>query len=233
MTAIPPPSSGLGRLLLRPDYRWLDGIARRLAGLHTALRDSSHPWHVYQASTDRGFDGAGNAQSVDVAEETAFSIEEAYREHAVAMYRMAVTVVRDHAFAEDVVQESIVRAWRYLDTFRGEASLRTWLLRITHNTSVSMLRRVRDTPFDPQQMPDMPVPGPEGEAIGDEFVDAFKAALFELDETSRVAMSLRELEGLAYADIAEILGVPLPTVKTRIYRARRRLAEDLAPWRSS
>lgn len=65
------------------------------------------------------------------------------------------------------------------------------------------------------------------------FVEAFEAALLELDETTRAVMYLRELEAMSYADIGEILGLPLPTVKTRLFRARRRLAEDLAPWRNS
>ena len=216
-----------------PSPRWLDAVARRLAELHMAARDSGRGSGVHDVSAPGGLGGGGEAQSIDTSDGTAVHIEDAYREHAAAMYRTAVAIVRDHALAEDVVQDAIVKAWRHLDSYRGDAALKTWLLRITHNTAVSTLRRLRDTPLDPERMPHTPVAGPEDGTISDRFVEAFEAALFDLDETSRSAMALRELEGLPYADIAEILDLPLPTVKTRLFRARRRLANDLAHWRDA
>lgn len=151
----------------QPDGRWLDPMGRQLADICALLRDSSRPGHVHHMSVDRGHisvaggsGGGRKTSSIDTSRETQLSIEDVYREHAAAMYRLAVTVVRDHALAEDAVQEAIVKAWRNLDTFRGEASLRTWLLRITHNTAVSILRGLRDTPVDPLRMQETPVAGP-------------------------------------------------------------------------
>lgn len=157
-------------------------------------------------------------------------ITDLYTSHAGAMFRVAVSVVRDHALAEDVVQESIVKAWRHLHTFRGDSSPKTWLLRITHNTAVSMLRRLRDTPHDPTELPDTPHEAVESSAMTAAFLSAFDEALFDLDELSRSILALREIEDLAYDDIARILDVPLPTVKTRLFRARHQLATALADW---
>ncbi len=158
------------------------------------------------------------------------AIEDLYAAHATAMYRVAVAVVRDHGLAEDVVQESILKAWRNLGSVRDRRAMRSWLLRITHNTAVSLLRRLRDTPVDPVAFPEHQGADIAGDAVDAAFRAAFEEALFELDELSRATVALRELEELPYETIAEVLGVTLPTVKTRLYRARHELAERLSDW---
>ncbi len=154
-------------------------------------------------------------------------------EHSDAIYRLALSVVRDRALAEDVAQEALLKAWLALPTFRGESSIRSWLLRITHNTAVSTLRRRRAVVLDPHDLPegetriDRSVESRvQGRVVMDEFVEA----LDTLDELSRSIVVLRELEGLTYDEIAEVLAVPLPTVKTRLLRARRRLGNVLRDW---
>jgi RNA polymerase sigma-70 factor (ECF subfamily) len=158
------------------------------------------------------------------------AVDELYRAHADVMFRVAVAVVRDRSLAEDVVQESILKAWRHLDTFRGEGSQLAWLLSIVHNTAVSLLRRLRDTPMDPVLLPENPTEHVEADAEDRLFLTAFENALFDLDELSRAIVVLRELEDLAYEVIAEALDVPLSTVKTRLFRARHQLADRLADW---
>lgn len=152
-------------------------------------------------------------------------------EHGPAVYRLAKSVVRDSAMAEDVAQETFIKVWKHLDEFRGEGSLRGWILRIAHNQAVSTLRRIRDSATDPQRMPEGADPIPttrvvEGRLAASELMDA----LDELDELSRAIVVLREVEGLSYDDIATTLGVPIPTVKTRLLRSRRELARRLADW---
>ncbi len=154
-------------------------------------------------------------------------------EHSDAIYRLALSVVRDRALAEDVAQEALVKAWLALPSFRGEASLRGWLLRITHNTAISTLRRRRAVVLDPQDLPERQTrvdrsveSRVQGHVVMDEFVDA----LDTLDELSRSIVVLRELEGLSYEEISEVLAVPMPTVKTRLLRARRRLGNVLRDW---
>jgi DNA-directed RNA polymerase specialized sigma24 family protein len=74
--------------------------------------------------------------------------------HGRAMYRVAISTVRDPAMAEDVVQDAIIKVWDSISTYRGDAPIRNWILRITHNTAVSSLRKVRDEAWDPAALPE-------------------------------------------------------------------------------
>jgi RNA polymerase sigma-70 factor (ECF subfamily) len=172
-------------------------------------------------ATTPGVPGAGSDR---------LDVDELYRDHAAAMFRVAVAIVRDRGLAEDVVQESILKAWRHFDTFRGEGSQLAWLLSIVHNTAVSLLRRLRDTPMDPVTFPENPTEHVEADTVDRLFLVAFESALFDLDDVSRAIVVLRELEGLGYEVISDILDVPLSMVKTRLFRARRRLALGLSDW---
>ena len=142
------------------------------------------------------------------------------------MYRVAVAIVRDGSTAEDVVQESFIRAWDNLDSFRGDGPIRGWLLRITHNTAVSHLRRTREVPWDPQQMPDQTVAGPDRKLIDQQDLEAVAVRLDGLDELSRSILALRVSLEMSYQEISETLGVTLGQVKIRLLRARRTLAAE-------
>ncbi len=159
-------------------------------------------------------------------------LEELVRDHLDAVYRVAYSVVRDSALAEDVSQDAILKAWRALPTFRGESSLRSWVLRITHNTAISTLRKRREELRDPDLLPERETMSTTEHQVVDRLsVDAFEEALNQLDELSRSIVVLREIEGLSYDEISEMLEVPLPTVKTRLLRSRRVLAAALEDWR--
>lgn len=159
-------------------------------------------------------------------------LDELVREHLDAVYRVAYSVVRDSALAEDVAQDAILKAWRALPTFRGDSSLRSWVLRITHNTAISTLRKRREELRDPAMLPEQESrSSTESEAVQSMSIDAFEEALNQLDELSRSIIVLREIEGLSYDEIAELVGVPLPTVKTRLLRGRRVLATALSDWK--
>ena len=160
-------------------------------------------------------------------------LEELVRDHLDAVYRVAYSVVRDSALAEDVSQDAILKAWRALPTFRGESSLRSWVLRITHNTAISTLRKRREEIRDPDLLPEAEsTTSTERQVVERLSVDAFEDALDQLDELSRSIVVLREIEGLSYDEIADLLDVPLPTVKTRLLRSRRLLATALEDWRN-
>lgn len=164
-------------------------------------------------------------------------LESLVREHLDAVYRVAFSVVRDSALAEDVAQDSILKAWNALPTFRGESTLRSWLLRITHNTAISTLRRRREEVRDPALLPELATTSSttssttERQVVNRLSIAAFEEALDKLDDLSRAIVVLREIEGLSYDEIADIVEVPLPTVKTRLLRARRILAAGLEDWR--
>lgn len=159
------------------------------------------------------------------------SMEELIREHSDAVYRVALSVTRDPMLAEDVSQDALIKAWQSLPSFRGDAPLRNWILRITHNTAISTLRKRRDELRDPDQLPERVVVGSVESAVQDRLaLGRFEEALADLDELSRSIVVLREVEGLSYSELCDMLDLPMPTIKTRLLRARRQLAHALEGW---
>ena len=82
------------------------------------------------------------------------TLEQLMVDHADAVYRVALSVTRNPHLAEDVAQDALLKAWQALPTFRGESPLRNWILRITHNTAISTLRKRRDVLQDPFELPE-------------------------------------------------------------------------------
>ncbi len=183
---------------------------------------------VYAARNAAGLSGGSAPQELGDEEDVNALVDE----HIASIYRLALSVVRDPALAEDVVQETLIKAWRALPTFRGDSSLRRWVLTITHNTAVSMLRAAREEAHDPTDLPDSPAPHSIEDSVQDKFaVEQLWSALGDLDDSSRALIVLREIEGLSYEELCGILGLPLTTVKTRLFRVRRMLAAALEEWR--
>ena len=150
----------------------------------------------------------------------------------------ASAMVHDAGAAEDVAQETFVRAWRGLGRFRSESTFKTWLYRIATNVARTHLdrrgRRARiadrslDDEAEPLQAGDVPSPAPDAETslVRREAIDR---ALSELPDELRQALVLRDVEGLDYKEIAGVTGAPIGTVESRIFRARRRLRTLLRP----
>ena len=162
------------------------------------------------------------------------SLEALIRAETRPAYRLAMSIVQDAALAEDVVQESFVRAWLALPSWRGDAPMRHWLLRIVRNTAVSTLRSSRDAQTDPEVLDRLPSSLDVAEHVEDLVtIDALWGALGKLDDLSRAIVVLRELEGLRYEEMCAILDAPMPTVKTRLFRARRLIAAALDETRAA
>jgi RNA polymerase sigma-70 factor, ECF subfamily len=153
--------------------------------------------------------------------------------HGDAIYRVARSIVRDGSLADDVVQETMVKAWRALPDFEGEVP-RAWLMKVAHNTAISLLRTRRDQVREATEFGDLAAEGggPATTALDRAALDQVWVALAELDETSRSMVVMRELSGLSYEEIAEALDLPLATVKTRLFRARRALQDSMREWRA-
>jgi RNA polymerase sigma-70 factor, ECF subfamily len=175
--------------------------------------------------------GAGDGGRAGVTND-AEVLADLVRDHSAAIYRVALSIVRDAALAEDVTQDTLIKAWQALPTFRGDSSMKSWVLRIAHNTAISTLRRRRDVLKDPVELPERSTHDTvEDRVQGRAALRDFEAALDSLDELSRSIVVMREIEHLSYDEIAEALGVGLPTVKTRLLRARRSLANALGEWK--
>lgn len=160
------------------------------------------------------------------------TMEELVEQHADAVYRVALSVTRDPVLAEDASQDALIKAWQALPSFRGDAPLRHWILRITHNVSISLLRKRREDVLDPLDFPEQAATGPGVESqVQDRLaLERFSAALRDLDGVSRSIVVLREVEGLSYNEMSDVLELPLPTIRTRLLRARRQLAIALDGW---
>ena len=213
--------------------RRADRAPARLARVYLSLA-AAWLW----LTTKLGADQAGRATSPDDDARTDESQldEELARlaeEHAESVYRVAVSIVRDPGLAEDVVQETLMKVWRGLSSFRGEASIRRWILRIAHNTAVSVLRVTREQSHSPDTLPDRPTTHTVEETAHNRLaITRLWDALGRLDAATRAIVVLRDVEGLSYEEVAKTLSLPLPTVKTRLFRARRSLAVELEGWRA-
>ncbi|WP_410640005.1 RNA polymerase sigma factor [Amycolatopsis sp. lyj-346] len=158
------------------------------------------------------------------------------REHTPRMYRVALRITGSAAEAEDVVQEAWLAAWRSLAGFRQESAVSTWLYRVVTNSALAVLRRRRPTVSlddpDPKSTVDSAllaaaVPGPEGRVVRAEEVDAVLRAVGRLEVSQRVPLVLRELEGLSYEEVAEVLDVNVGALRSRLHRARVALLAEL------
>jgi RNA polymerase sigma-70 factor (ECF subfamily) len=165
------------------------------------------------------------------------AVTELYRRHERRVYNLALRTLGNHWDAADVAQETFIKAFRNLDTFKGEARFGTWLHRIAVNAAYDHLRRHRPEPMEAEIIDDLS--GPTGAAAVvatgrhgiDPAVDGLsaplRAALMQLDEGFRFAVVLCDLLGFPYVEAAEILGVQEGTIKSRIFRAREALAAAL------
>jgi RNA polymerase sigma-70 factor, ECF subfamily len=184
---------------------------------------------------DRGSIAAGSAVRRDCAP-SAEELRAAVADAGPAVRRFLFGMCGDWDQAEDLAQEALLKAWDRRESFDGRSGARTWIFAIARNQWLDRLRRRAVRPAtepmnDATYIPAKASP-PDGDLRRGEVVRAVRAALGELPADQREALALRESEGLSFAQIAEVLGVPLPTAKSRVRYALLKLAERLAPWRS-
>ena len=150
--------------------------------------------------------------------------------HRDVVFRVAARVV-GRSEAEDVTQETFLRAYHRLGRFRGESAFRTWLLRIAHNTAVNAARRRLPEPVDTHadeeegSTPDPSAREPVSALEDSERRERLELKLGELRAEHRAVLVLRDLEGMAYEEIATVTDTPIGSVKGRLHRARREMIE--------
>lgn len=157
------------------------------------------------------------------------TLVERYRD---VVFRVAARIVGDED-ADDVSQDAFLRAFHRLSSLRGDAAFRAWLLRITQHAALTTLQRRGRHPVDPdaivEEIPQaVPMEREPAERLqASERRERLTLKLGSLHPTYRSLVVLRDLEGLSYEEIAEVLDMPLGTVKGRLHRARRELIELL------
>lgn len=155
--------------------------------------------------------------------------------------RLLSRFIRDPAEVEDVAQEAFIKAYRALPSFRGDSAFYTWLYRIGINTAknylVAMGRRApTTTEYDSEEAENFDdgdqlrdVNTPEAELMTKQIAATVNQTMEELPEELRTAITLREIEGMSYEDIAAVMNCPIGTVRSRIFRARETIAARLRP----
>lgn len=158
--------------------------------------------------------------------------------------RLIGRMVRDPHLVQDVAQETFIRAYRAMPSFRGEAAFYTWLYRIAVNTAKKTLVDLKRDPViaesslisdDDSEEPSRAeatltdAETPDAVLASKEIATAVNDAVANLSEDLRQAVTLREIEGLSYEEIAEAMNCPIGTVRSRIFRAREAIAARLRP----
>ena len=158
------------------------------------------------------------------------------------VYRFAYHMVGNREDAMDVSQEVFVKLWRSLSSFRGDASFQAWLLQITKNTALDLLRKQAHTPLSlthPDKEENVKTldvadtdanANPQAAYEKRETVETVRRAIGRLPEDQRQVLVLRDMEGLSYETIARVLSLEIGTVKSRLHRARNSLRDLLRSW---
>ena len=170
--------------------------------------------------------------------ELAHNFQRTILPHLDGAYNLARYLTRDASLSEDAVHDAMLRAFRAFGQFRGD-SPRAWLFAIVRNCcrtaqpgATGGMSLVADLPVELLEQPD-PSPDPEQEAVRKAEIAGVRAAIEAIPEPFREAVVLRDLEELSYAEIAEVTGVPVGTVMSRLSRGRAMLAKELLPSRQA
>ena len=157
------------------------------------------------------------------------------RAHGSEVYTLARRLVGDPHLASDIAQDTLIRAWRALPKFRGDAALSTWLHRITVNTARTHQRRAKKhsgpSIDDYTETPAL-LGAAHPEVAGEiqELRGRLRRALDKLPASHRQVVILKDVYGWSHAEIADAMGISVTAAKVRLHRARARLARDLEEW---
>ena len=213
-------------LALRPDPEWA-GDAHYRVGCRAPVRSMD----------ERGAD-LKLVERTQRGDKAAFDLLVRKYQHRVA--KLVSRFVRDRAEVDDVTQEAFIKAYRAIGGFRGESAFYTWLYRIAVNTAKNYLesqgRRPlgADIELDSAELLEgggrlRDLASPERHALTDEIAETVRGVMERLPDDLRTAITLREIEGLSYEEIAQVMDCPIGTVRSRIFRAREAIDNELKP----
>lgn len=175
---------------------------------------------------------------VQQGDKSAFDLLVRKYQHKIA--KLVARYVYDRAEVEDVTQEAFIKAYRAMAGFRGESAFYTWLYRIAINTAknylVSQGRRLPTTDVESEEAETAEegsslreIATPEHSVLTNEIAQTVMKAMNALPEDLRTAITLREIDGLSYEEIAAVMDCPIGTVRSRIFRAREAIDKELKP----
>jgi len=160
---------------------------------------------------------------------------ELVRRHGSSLHRYAVRMLDgEYHAAEDALQDALTNAWLQLPAFRGESSVKTWLFRLVANKCLDTRRRRRPQFVDDTLLAAVPADdrtSPDALSVAGDLREALDLALRDLPWRQRASWMLREIEGLSYSEIAEVLHTNIPVVRGQLHRARATLAVRMKQWR--
>jgi len=176
-------------------------------------------------------------RKVQAGNKAAFDLLVLKYQHKIA--NLITRFVHDHSEVQDVTQEAFIKAYRGLKNFRGESAFYTWLYRIAINTAKNHLasrsRRITEG-TDAQEAEQYAsatvlhdVADPQREMMTDQIAEVVSTTIEQLPDELKTAITLRELEGMSYEEIANVMGCPIGTVRSRIFRARDAIDQQLRP----
>lgn len=151
--------------------------------------------------------------------------------HSGDVFRLAFRMTRHEEDAEDVVQETFIRAYKRLEHFEGRANFKTWLYRVTANTAIDLLRRRKRAESRSEPLEDVEpgvAAGQERSVLGSQVRERIESALVDLSELERAAFVLRHCEELSLKEISATLDITISATKQAIFRAVRKLRSTLA-----
>lgn len=202
-----------------------------------SLNRQASPASKPEQEVDRQHDDVELVKRLQAGDQSAFrALFERYHRRVFAV---AFGVVKNQQDALDVVQEAFIKVHKHIGGFQGSSSFYTWLYRITMNLAIDQVRRARkvvefddnvkrsDAAGDGSLLPRLQNENPGKTVARDELKKQIEAALAELPEYHRAVIVLREVEGLSYEEMAQVLRVPKGTIMSRLFHARRKMQERL------
>ena len=181
------------------------------------------------------------------------ALEMLLKAHQGRLYNVCLRMLGNRDDAAEITQDAIIKIIEHIDSYRGDAQLSTWMIRIAMNQSISYLRKRRlrqavsleagyggddDDSASPglalrRRLEDQQEPGPAANVQKQEMLELLRTAIGRLDEQYRAVLVLRDIDQMEYRQVAQVLDVPVGTVKSRLFRARLALREQMEQLESS